>query len=188
MIYHYLFQHEIYTFATPLDESNFLVSTDESQSETHFVSVTEERAKELRIEWNTPPEPTLEEVRQQKLQEIAAYDKSRNVNNFYVDGFPMWYDVDKRGDIERTINSTIAKGEENIVLWTEQEPIVPLTFNCQTALKLLSELEYYAYQCLNNTRQHEYNIRQLQTKEEIEAYDYTTGYPEQPHFISSVGE
>lgn len=182
MIYHYLHKKKIYTFATPLDESNFNVSTDESLSETHFVLVTAERAKELEDEWNTPPEPTLEEVRQQKLQEIAVYDKSENVDRFFVDGNPMWYDVNKRGDIERTINSAVSQGRDTLVLWTEQEPILPLTFKCSDALAMLNQLEYYAYECLNNTRQHEANVRALTTKEEIEQYDYTTGYPEKLNF------
>lgn len=186
MIYHYLFRHEIYTFADKLDESNFLVSTDESQSETHFVSVTEERAKELRIEWNTPPEPTIEEVRQQKIAALMAYDESDNVNWFYVDGVGMWYDYTRRGSIKNLVESTMTLGENTITLWTETPPIVGIPLECEAALLMLAQLEVFAGKSKANTQQHWANILALQTKEEIEAYDFTVGYPEKPHFSSTL--
>lgn len=186
MTYHYLFQHEIYTFATPLDESNFLVSTDESQSETHFVSITEERAKELRIEWNTPPEPTIEEVRQQKIAALMAYDESTDVNWFYVDGVGMWYDYKRRGSIKNLVESTKMLGGNTITLWTETPPIVGIPFECDSALQKLAELEVFAGKSKANTQQHWANILALETKEEIEAYDFTVGYPEKPHFSSTL--
>lgn len=186
MVYNYLFRHEIYTFATPLDESNFLVSTDENQSETHYVSITEERAKELRIEWNTPPEPTLEEVRQQKIDALNRYDQSSEVNLFYVDDFPMWYDYTRRGSIKNLVESTMMLGESTITLWTETPPIVGIPFECEAALLMLAQLEVFAGKSKSVTQQHWANILALQTKEEIEAYDFTVGYPEKPHFSSSL--
>lgn len=38
--------------------------------------------------------------------------------------------------------------------------------------------ELYALECYNVTASHKANIEQLTTIEEVEAYDYTIGYPE----------
>lgn len=186
MKHYYLHKHKIFTFNEELDESNYLISTDESQSETHYVSITEERKNELETEWNTPPEPTLEEVRQQKIAELRAYDESTDVNWFYVDEIGMWYDYTRRGSINRLVESTKMLGGNTITLWTETPPIVGIPFECDAALLMLAQLEVFAGQSKANTQQHWANILALQTKEEIEAYDFTVGYPEKPHFSSSL--
>jgi hypothetical protein len=47
---------------------------------------------------------------------------------------------------------------------------------------MLSALEVYAVDCYNVTTDHIYAIQSLTTIEEIEAYDYTVGYPEKLTF------
>jgi hypothetical protein len=42
---------------------------------------------------------------------------------------------------------------------------------------MLVLLEVYAAEALNTTERHKIAINALETIEEIEAYDYTTGYP-----------
>ena len=43
---------------------------------------------------------------------------------------------------------------------------------------MLVALEVYAAEALNATEMHRSAVRHLETREEIEAYDFTTGYPE----------
>ena len=50
------------------------------------------------------------------------------------------------------------------------------------AINMLIDLELYASQCFDNTHRHLYNVKQLTTIEEIEAYDHTLGYPENKHY------
>jgi hypothetical protein len=50
---------------------------------------------------------------------------------------------------------------------------------------MLSALEVYAVDCYNKTTDHQYAINALGTIEEIEAYDFTIGYPEK--LIFNIG-
>ena len=43
---------------------------------------------------------------------------------------------------------------------------------------MLSALEVYAIDCYNTTTDHMFAIKQLNSIEDIESYDYTTGYPD----------
>lgn len=127
-------------------------------------------------------EPTLEEVKQQKIDQIIVYDSSSAVNEFFVNGISMWYKADKRATIRNLVESTIKTGGDKTTLWTEEEPIIPLEVNCESALMMLAQLEVYAGNCLAITQSHKANVEALTTKEEVEAYDYTVGYPEKPRF------
>lgn len=124
------------------------------------------------------PSEELEQVREAKIAEIDAYDKSKNVNWFYVNGVGMWYDAPKRTTIRNLVESSIKEGRETTTLWTEEEPIIPLEVPCEMALVLLAKLEVYAGDCLANTQKHKSEIMAMQSISEIEAYDFTVGYPE----------
>lgn len=124
------------------------------------------------------PSEELEQVREAKIAEIDAYDKSKNVNWFYVNGVGMWYDAPKRTTIRNLVESSIKEGRETTTLWTEEEPIIPIEVPCEMALVLLAKLEVYAGDCLANTQKHKSEVMAMQSVSEIEAYDFTTGYPE----------
>lgn len=124
------------------------------------------------------PSEELEQVREAKIAEIDAYDKSKNVNWFYVNGVGMWYDAPKRTTIRNLVESSIKEGRETTTLWTEEEPIIPLEVPCEMALVLLAKLEVYAGDCLANTQKHKSEVMAMQSISEIEAYDFTVGYPE----------
>ena len=47
---------------------------------------------------------------------------------------------------------------------------------------MLSALEVYALQCYNVTEEHKAAVNALTTIEEVDAYDYKTGYPEKLSF------
>lgn len=128
------------------------------------------------------PDDELSQARKNKIDEITAYDESKAVNQFYLSGIGMWYKADKRATIRNLVESNIRTGNDRVTLWTEEEPIVGLEFNCEEALMMLAQLEVYAGNCLAVTQQHKANVMALQTKEEIEAYDYTTGYPDKLNF------
>ena len=50
--------------------------------------------------------------------------------------------------------------------------------DCNKLLEMLSALEVYAIDCYNKTTDHIFNVNSLTTIEEIENYDYRSGYPE----------
>lgn len=47
---------------------------------------------------------------------------------------------------------------------------------------MLAVLEVYAIDCYNRTTDHEFTIKALSTIDEIDAYTFKDGYPEQPKF------
>lgn len=128
----------------------------------------------------------LDEVKAEVLAKIDAYDESKAVNQFYLSGIGMWYKADKRATIRNLVESNIKTGNDRVTLWTEEEPIVGLEFDCEEALMMLAQLEVYAGNCKAVTQQHKANVMALQTKEEIEAYDYTAGYPDKLNFNTSA--
>lgn len=121
------------------------------------------------------PELTFEELRQQKIETITTYDTSESVNSFYLDGEQVWLDKETRVGLMNSTNIQKAAGQETTTLWFGGKSY---TLPCDTAIQMLSALELYALECYNVTAQHKANVEALETKEEVEAYDYTTNYPE----------
>ena len=127
--------------------------------------------------------PTLEEIKQRKVEEILAYDSSEAVNEFSIGGQPMWLPfetrtrLDRRFAVERMKAESQGKTESEVVttLWHEGQSFeMPLA----TAMALLLALEDYATICYDNTQRHIAEVQKLESKEAVEAYDYTTGYPQ----------
>lgn len=106
---------------------------------------------------------------------INRYDSSSNVNSFYMQGQQMWLDKATRAGLMLRFQAEQAMGNEYTTLWygTNQFEI-PL----MEAFQMLYALEVYASQCYDNTQRHLADIAKLETIEEIESHDYTTGYPE----------
>lgn len=120
-------------------------------------------------------EPTLEDIKRQKVAEITDYDTSNSVNSFTLDGEQVWLDKDTRVGLMNSTSIQKTVGKETTTLWFEGKSY---TLPCDTAIQMLSALELYALECYNVTAQHKANVEALQTKEEVESYDYTINYPE----------
>ena len=147
--------------------------------------VTGTPTPELLAEWGfepyTPPVPerTLEIAKSEKIAQITAYDTSDSVNSFTLDGDTMWINRDDRVS---TMNSTtILKnvGVETTTQWYDGQKY---TLHCDTLIQMLSALEVYALQCYNVTEEHKAAVNALTTIEEVDAYDYKTGYPQRLAF------
>ena len=124
----------------------------------------------------------LEQAKADKLAEITAYDTSSSVNGFMLNGMlipwskddPNSPNVDKRMGLRQNIADKIALGEENISIWLKG---MSFTMPCAQAEVLMRSIENYAYECFNVTASHKVAVSELTTIEEVEAYDYKTGYP-----------
>lgn len=117
----------------------------------------------------------LEKAKQKKLSELRSYDCSSNVNEFIFSGLPMWLDKSTRSGLLLRLGAEQAVGETKTTLW-----FGTLSFELplEQALQILYVLEVYASQCYDRTAAHAAAIEQLTTKEEVEAYDFTVGYPD----------
>ena len=117
----------------------------------------------------------LDEVKAEVLAKIDAYDTSSSVNSFNLNGLPVWLDKDTRVGLMNSTQIEKAAGHETTTLWLGP---VSLVINCDLAIQMLSALELYALECYNKTAEHKANVGKLMSIEEVEAYDYTAGYPE----------
>ena len=119
--------------------------------------------------------PTLEEIKVQKVEEILAYDSSQAVNEFSMGGLPIWLDKATRAGLLLRFEAEAKAGRTSTTLWYNGLPFtLPLTY----AQEILIALELYASACYDNTQSHIAEVQKMESKEAVEAYDYTTGYPQ----------
>ena len=127
-------------------------------------------------EWRERCKATLEKAKKEKLAAILAYDTSSDVNGFMLNGNKVWLDKGTRLGLMNSIQITRDMGQDTTTLWFDG---YKLEVRCDMAIMLLSSLEMYALECFNVTAAHKKAVRELTTIEEVEAYDYKTGYPKQ---------
>lgn len=128
-------------------------------------------------------EPTEEEILQlekdSKIDDVLRYDSSNNVNLFYIGEYSIWLDKATRAGLMLRFQSEKAIKRTETTLWYDGIPF-PLALN--SAMEMLYALENYASMCYDNTQSHIANIKNLTTIEEVQAYDFTTGYPDKLRF------
>ena len=123
--------------------------------------------------------PTLEEIKANKIEAILAYDSSEAVNEFSMGGLPIWLDKATRAGLLLRFEAEAKAGRTSTTLWYNGLPFtLPLTY----AQEILIALELYASACYDNTQRHIAEVQKLESKEAVEAYDYTTGYPAKLNF------
>ena len=127
-------------------------------------------------EWRERCKATLEKAKKEKFEAILAYDTSSDVNGFMLNGNKVWLDKGTRVGLMNSIQITRDMGQDTTTLWFDG---YKLEVRCDMAIMLLSSLEMYALECFNVTAAHKKAVRELTTIEEVEAYDYKTGYPKQ---------
>lgn len=117
----------------------------------------------------------LKQAKAEKIAEITAYDKSPAVNAFYLNGEQHWLDFNLRDRVFDGNERIAYKGREETSLWLDGKCFVmPIA----VAQDLICTIEVYAKDCYNVTATHQAEVNKLTTIEEVEAYNYKTGYPE----------
>ena len=138
----------------------------------------------------TQPEPTEEELLQRaklrKKSEIKTYDKSSEVNEFFVSGISLWLSKGDRTGLKLRFESELAMGKTTTTLWSNgiqfPLPLVDENGNPGIAFQMLYALEVYASACYDTTQSHLSVVDKLETIEEVEQYDFKVGYPEKLNF------
>lgn len=135
----------------------------------------------------TPPEPyqrTLEDAKRDKIWQIEEYDRSSNVNSFNVtfgenNVTSAWLTPDQRSNYKNSIDAAKLVGLEEV------HPMfngIQLTIPISTAEMALAQIQLYADRCYIVTETHKSNVNALETIEEVDNYDITSGYPEKLNF------
>lgn len=102
---------------------------------------------------------------------IKAYDSSHCINEFTINGIPMWLDKDTRTGLQLRFEAEIAMGKAETTLWSNGQSF---TLPLDKAMEMLKAIEVYASKCYNVTQEHLHNIATL---EDTSNYDYKIGYP-----------
>lgn len=121
------------------------------------------------------PAPTLDQLKDRKRDELLAFDSSTEVNEFSIGGTPVWLDKATRAGLILRFQAEQASGQAQTTLWYEGQQF---TLDVADAIAMLYAIELYASACYDRTQAHLLAIDGLNTAEDVESYDYTTGYPE----------
>lgn len=120
-----------------------------------------------------------------KIKEILSYDDSKEVNNCYIKYndqlLTYWADRSERNDLKPAIRDYQSMGNEYYRL-DLRELGMSLTLPCEMLLNMLSALEVYAINCFNVTSDHIFAVKALKTIDEVNSYNYKTGYPQKITF------
>lgn len=134
--------------------------------------------------WNmqlTPPHVrTLEEAKAEMIQRIDEYDRSSNINGFTVNHeIEGWFTADERSNYRSSIESSELLGIEALSFYVGEYLMEVTT---QDAKHMLARIQLYADQCYMVTKQHKLAVEALDTIEAVDAFDYTSGYPQKLNF------
>lgn len=115
------------------------------------------------------------------VQKIQEYDNSNKINictiNYEGNNFEYWADKNERNNLKTALRDCINLGITTYRLDLRDLGIT-ISLSCEQLLGMLSALEIYAIECYNKTTDHIYAAKSLTSIEEINQYDYTTGYPQ----------
>ena len=131
-------------------------------------------------------EELLKRAKHRKKIEIQRYDKSSNINEFFVSGISLWLSKEDRTGLKLRFESELAMGKTTTTLWGNgvQFPLALVNEDGSAGLafQMLYALEMYASACYDNTQLHLSIVDKLETIEEVESYDFKVGYPEKLNF------
>ena len=131
------------------------------------------------IEVETASNDPLEVVKQAVSEAILAYDSSEVVNQFSINGSPMWLDKATRAGLKLRLEAERSAGKESTTLWYGTEAI---TLPVANAIVMLNRLEIYASESYDVTQGHLARVALMESVEEVLGYDFTEGYPEKLNF------
>ena len=133
-------------------------------------------------------EEVLRFAKEEVVKAITAYDSAAGegcVNNFYFTygwkRFQYWFNA-----YERTaLTSEATQWAEKHGSYRIDARKYGVSFELPTAslIDFLGQLKDYAIMCYNKTSDHMMTVNALDTIDEVVAYDYRSGYPENIEFV-----
>lgn len=171
------------TYEDFLDNKWILLSEEQLKfhEENPYASVKEVLAMEL-----TPKpdlvvyERTLEDAKHEAINKINNYDRSENVNQIIVnDDIKVWFTPEERANYKNSVESAKLLGINEVSIFIGD---TLFSVSVEKAEKMLAYIQLYADECFIVTKQHKLNIEALETIEEVDNYDFESGYPEKLSF------
>lgn len=167
-----------------IDEEQVFFTGNVLKAEEHnILNPTEEQM--LEAGWLVYEEPEISDEQKlaiekaKKIMQIEEYDASPSVEQFTINGTPMWLGHELRQQIITSAGAYLALGSDTMTkVFNGQE----FTFSISTWIQMLNALEVYAAEALNATERHKNNVKALTTVQEVQEYDFTINYPTQLSF------
>ena len=161
--------------ADPYDFEQLSIARQEARDRLNVIAI--ELAK---LDGKEPtPAELLALAKSAKQSEITEYDNSANVNSFIIGGVPMWLGFELRSRLKASLEAIEAAGGTEM---TKSFGGIEYTFTTEQWKAMINAVENYAGICQNVTTGHRQAVEALTTVKKVEAYDYTTGYPENINF------
>lgn len=149
-----------------------------------------------------PIDDPVQKAKDYKLSELDFYDKSYAVNGFDVidssyipqviepvDGeepvednggtITSWLTPAERANYRSSIDAAELVGLTEVSFYIGE---MPITLSVQNAKLMLAQIQLYADQCFMVTKHHKAAIEALDTVKDINAYDFSVGYPTRLQF------
>ena len=117
----------------------------------------------------------LPNIKEYRISQIEDYDKSDNVNSFYLGDIQMWLTVAERQQLATQISANEAIGRDSMSKWFGGKEF---SFPISAWKQMLVAVEVYAGDALNVTEGHKSEVIAIENADEVIAYDITKGYPE----------
>lgn len=147
-----------------VDGIRIINPTKETLKANGYEQVETETAEEL-----------LQDAKDRKLAELDVFNQSSEVNDFTFKGTHTWLTPSERASYNVSIDAAEALGETTITFAIAEQP---LTIDIPTAKIVLAKIQRYADATFMVTVKHKAAIAALSSIEEVNAYDFTKGYPE----------
>lgn len=114
-----------------------------------------------------------------KCASAVQYANTDAVKAFKIGNQIAWLNSETRVSLLNAFKAEQAAGRETTHLFLDG---VDYELPIADAIALVNEVEVYAKDCYTATEAHKVAINALTDWREVEDYDYTTNYPEQPQF------
>jgi hypothetical protein len=140
---------------------------------TKLFPVYVENENTITQNWELRPISNINEIKKMKLEDLRKYDISSDVNEFIINGLPMWINKNDRASLMYSIQSEEQLGILTTSIYTTNIPSIKLEIPIQTAKSFLQALEVYAKECYCITKEHQNAINSLTDAQQIIDYDFT---------------
>lgn len=128
---------------------------------------------------STPAQPTEEEKlnrnKNSKKHEVQMYHDSNDVKGFSINGKAHSVDTETLNKMTFRVMAELAMNINKTTLWFNGKAY---NFKTKDAMDLLYQLQIYFGNCFDVTNEHKNNIDNLDSEEEVDGYDYRSGYPQ----------
>lgn len=154
-----------------------IINLNQQQTDFHLAHPDVSAKEVFYCRKNEIPEPTLEQIKSEKIAQLKIYDSSHEVNSFMINGVCMWLDRNMRVSLMQTATILEASGETTITLWSEGPQRVSFEVLIPALKQFLAALEIYAKKCYDTTANHELIINSLLNNNEVISYNFKELYP-----------